>query len=148
MIERIHSPFFIISLISWIVILAISVNISPYLLGPGPYPPDWRWTYQFSSTLERIWFPAIVIIIILALAYKTEKTNESKIKKNQRLILSALIFLAFLLQISLLFYSRAGLGVMIHRIINPLISGYFSVSLDVQNILQFLALSRLIPMLL
>jgi hypothetical protein len=118
--------------------LAIAFNISPYLRGPAPYPPDWQWTYQFTNTLGKIWFPLIILAGIFLLAHKTENMTNKILAKNKFLIIGILIILGFLLQISLLFYSRGGIAVIIHRIIDPTINGYFTASLGIHNVLDFL----------
>lgn len=138
MIKKITSPFFVVVFISAVLLLCIALNVSPYLRGPGPYYPDWRWTYEFSNTLKRIWLPLFVILGILYCANITEKKDFSLSKKRLVILFSMILLLGFLLQLSILFYSRAGIFVLIHRIINPSISGYFTVSQGIVSVPDFL----------
>ena len=46
--------------------------------------------------------------------------------------------LSFLFQISVQYFSRAGVAVLIHRIINPELNGYFTAALPIQNTGEFL----------
>jgi hypothetical protein len=116
------------SLIALVFLLALGFNISPYLRGPGIYPPDWRWPYQLSFSFQKFIFPISIMLLIFLVSL------SKKIQSKEKLFLFLLVILGFLLQISLLFYSRAGLGVMLHRITNPMINGYFTVSLGISSI--------------
>jgi len=113
-VGKIISPLFYISAVSLVLLFAIFIDLTPYLRGPAPYPPDWQWTYQFSNTITKLWFPSLIIAAIIYVSYKADK-----FKKGISLrLLFLLIFLGFLFQISMLFYSRAGLGVLLGRIIS------------------------------
>ncbi len=130
-------PSFLIitALISIIFFALIAIDFSPYLRGPAPYPPDWRWPYEPTNTLSRIWGPlGVIALIILIFKKKENKTLKSKNYKT----ISMFVILSFLLQISLLYFSRSGVEVLIHRTINPMISGYFSVSTQVFDLGGFL----------
>ena len=131
---KIISPLFYISAVSLVLLFPIFIDLTPYLRGPAPYPPDWQWTYQFSNTITKLWFPSLIIAAIIYVSYKADK-----FKKGISLrLLFLLIFLGFLFQISMLFYSRAGLGVLLGRIINPMLNGYFTASLTVQDLPEFI----------
>ncbi len=119
----------IIVLVSLVFFALIAVDFSPYLRGPGPYPPDWRWPYEFANTLSRVWFPIGVIALILLVFIRNLNNNKT---------LFLFVLLGFLLQISLLYYSRSGIEVIVHRTINPMISGYFSVSLQIADLASFI----------
>jgi len=126
---------FIISIISFLYFLAIGTDIIPYIRGPAPYPPDWRWEYYFVNTLSRIWFPLFVIGLIFFLF--TKITNFHKNNSENKLIF-ILILLNFLLQMALLYYSRSGISVLLHRIINPDLNGYFTAALSIDSFSGFL----------
>ncbi len=130
-------PSFLIitALISIIFFALIAFDFSPYLRGPAPYPPDWRWPYEFTNTLSRIWAPfGIILLTTLIFRKKENKTLKSRSYKT----IIAFVILSFLLQISLLYYSRSGVEVLVHRTINPMISGYFSVSNQIFDLGIFL----------
>ncbi len=130
-------PSFLIitSLISIIFFALIAFDFSPYLRGPAPYPPDWRWPYEPANTLSRVWAPLGVITLIILIFRKKE--NKTRKSNNYKTIL-VFVILSFLLQISLLYYSRSGVEVLVHRTINPMISGYFSVSNQIFDLGSFL----------
>jgi hypothetical protein len=117
--------------------LAIGFNISPYLRGPSPYPPEWRWEYSFVNTLQRIYLPLLFIGTAVWGYYLIEKYNILK-RKPLWLILFATVVLFFGLEFSILFFSRSGVGVLIHRIIDPTINGYFSAALTIHSVPEFL----------
>ncbi len=101
-------------------------DITPYLRGPAPYPPDWRWDYQFINTLSKVWAPLICSVIIFLLYRKGEKN------------IWKFVFLFFIFQLSVLYFQRAGIGVLMHRIIDPGLNGYFSTGVGIQNLQKFL----------
>ncbi len=131
------------SFITWIILvsvlfcLAIGFDVSPYLRGPSYYAPEWRWAYLFISTLSRIYLPILVAFCGFALFYWAEKKKHQK-AKSLLVLLSALVLLFFCFQFSLLFFSRSGIAVLIHRIINPEINGYFTAALTIHSVPDFL----------
>ena len=125
---------FIIFIVLIIFFLFVGFNVLPYLRGPGEWPPDWRWPYLFVNTLNRIWLPLIVIALILSLFYFLEKK-----KLNSLISLVLLVVLSYLFQLSVLYFSRSGISVLIHRIINPDLNGYFTEAIKIKNLGEFLA---------
>ncbi len=130
------SLLFIVGLISLIFYALIVIDFSPFLRGPAPYPPDWRWPYEPVNTLSRIWFPFTIMGAIFLSFWRKEKRFENT--SNYR-VLILLVVLCFVLQISLLYYSRSGVEVLLHRTINPMINGYFTVSTQISNLASFIA---------
>lgn len=116
-----------------ISLFLIAINFSPFLRGPGPYPPQWRWPYLFSNTLTRIWFPGIMTLVIVSAATQLEK-RKKLITHHPLLSLSLVILMGYIFQLSILYYSRAGILVLIHRTINPLISGYFATAVSIHSL--------------
>ena len=116
----------------------ISFDIFPFLRGPAPYPPDWQWEYFFINTLEKIWLPVAVIWVILIFSYYLERKTEMHIQKHESKILFCLICLFFLFQLSITFFSRAGIGVLLARIIHPDMNGYFTAAIQIHDVSSFL----------
>ncbi len=124
------------SILTIIFVVAVALDFSPYLRGPAPYYPDWRWEYNFVNTYPKIWAPIIVAVSIIFLFYKTEKKNWiTKYKSRVILFFAAL---SYIFQYSLLFANRAGINGLLSRIINPDINGYFTTALKVYEIPDFL----------
>lgn len=119
--------------------LAIGFDITPFLRGPAPYPPEWQWSYQFTNTLSRIWLPFFVGLTIILGSVFLEKRKFFKMKYFSPIFLISICLLTFLVQFSLLYFSRSGVGVLLGRIINPGINGYFTTALSIHNIPYFLA---------
>lgn len=124
-----------IVLITFLFLFAIGFDVSPYLRGPSPYPPEWRWEYLFVNTLERIWLPLLVICGISGLFFWIEGQKL----RHTKTILALLVFLCFLFQLSILFFSRSGITVLVNRIINPELNGYFTAALSIKSVPYFLA---------
>src|SRR5258708_5214283 len=74
--------------------LCLSLNISPFLRGPAPYPPDWRWPYVFVNTFPRIWAPIGIAMCIFFVGWKTLQKKVSA--KQSGVFLSLYIILMFL----------------------------------------------------
>lgn len=136
-----RSPINFLSVSSIMTILfcfAIAVNVTPLLRGPAPYPPEWQWVYEFDNTIQRIWAPLIVIGGFVGSFFLFERVKQNKKYFTAR-FLAHIIFLTLFLQLSVLYFSRAGVGVLLERIITPGISGYFTTALSIQNIGNFLS---------
>ena len=140
----------IISLIlvfSIIFFLAIAFNISPFLRGPAPYAPGWRWPYDFVNTLPKIWLPLTLILVILMFISKFDG-KEQEIKKNEQKIIVFLLVWVYLFILSVLFFSRSGVFVLLSRIILPGENGQFTAALKIQNIYAYLLnFSNIVPSL-
>lgn len=125
---------FFLSIFTLCFCLAIAVNLSPFLRGPAPYPPNWRWAYQPTPLSFKLFVPLFLMLVIMWTVYYFDKMKKPK----TTLLITILLLGGFLLQISLLFASRAGIAVLLHRIISPTINGYFTVSLQKQSLPLFL----------
>ncbi len=126
----------IICILSFLFFLAIGFDVSPYLRGPAPYPPDWQWPYLFINTFHKVWFPLLVLIGIIFIVFYIEK-NIVSFRKNEKKLLLFFVFLSILFQVSILYFSRAGIGVLVHRIINADLNGYFTASLMITDYSNF-----------
>ncbi len=129
--------FSLITSITIVFCLAIAFDIFPFLRGPAPYPPEWQWAYFFVNTFSKIYLPIIMCLLIIGFFWLSE-TKKFLIKKSPLLLLIILSLLSLLFQISLLFFSRSGTLVLLHRIINPELNGYFTASLTIHNVADFL----------
>lgn len=129
--------YFWIVTVSVLLLFSFAIDLTPYLRGPAPYPPDWRWPYELSLNLNKIWAPILVFITILVVFKKTVTINMND-KTKTRFYLLFLVLLGFLLHVSILYYGRAGIEVLIHRTINPMISGYFTAALNFPEFLEFI----------
>lgn len=128
--------FIFITSITFLFCLSIGFDLLPFLRGPAPYPPEWQWEYFFINTLSKIYAPIIFIILIAGLFWFQE--TKKIFSKKPLVLLCLLILLSFLFQMSILFFSRTGISVLIHRIINPDLNSYFTASLLIQNPIDFL----------
>lgn len=120
--------------ITLLFLIAFAFDISPYLRGPAEWPPDWRWPYLFINTVDKIWLPLIIIALILVIFYFVDKR-----KKIPLSVLFGLVILTFLFQLSILYFSRSGVGVLIHRIINPDLNGYFTEATKIKDLFSFMS---------
>lgn len=129
--------FRLITILTLIFCIAIAFDVSPYLRGPAPYPPDWQWSYFFVNTLHKI-YPVILISILLIGVFILRENKKFIIPKKNLVFIFFIMILCFFFQLSLLFFSRSGVLVLLHRILNPELNGYFTASLTIHNVADFL----------
>ncbi len=129
--------FLFLTIITLLFCFAIGFDIYPPLRGPAPYPPEWRWPYLFINTLSKIYLPILVALSLVGLYILEEKKNIFT-KNHPKLFIVVIMLLCFFFQLSVLFFSRSGIGVLIHRIIDPTLNGYFTASLSIKNVQDFL----------
>lgn len=126
----------IITVLSILFFFAVGLNITPFLRGPAPYPPEWQWGYQFTNTLSRIWMPlGIAGVVFLVWNFWESKKNFSKSKELGYIFI--IMFLSFLFELSIVYFSRGGLGVLISRILFPGANGFFTKSLEITGLPVF-----------
>jgi len=132
-------PFLSVLITSTVLFLyLIGVDASPYLRGPAPFPPEWRWEHSFSAPSPLWIFPALVGCLILCLFVQIERMNLLQIRKKVIAVLSVLLFLLILFQITILAASRGGLRVLFFKIAHPGFNGYFTASLMDKSVADFL----------
>ena len=123
--------------VSVLFFIAIAFDITPFLRGPANYPPDWRWQYKFVNTFSRIWLPLVVICLILFL-FKFFETKQKLFARKEKRLLVLLVFISVIFQFAVLFFSRSSVNVLVHRIINPELNGYFTTATQITDIPTFL----------
>lgn len=132
---RARNIVLIITTVCLAFFLAVALDISPLLRGPSV--AEWRWPYQFINTLNKIWVPGIVGAAVLGLFLQvdTKKLNKPKLAA----VLTCLVILGSFWQFSVTYFSRAGIGVLYHRITDPGLNGYYTAGLNISNPEYFLA---------
>lgn len=128
----------ITTIITLVFLVGIALDVSPFLRGPAPYPPEWRWAYQWSFSPIKLLAPLLVISTILILfrsIFKSKLPSNSNVIK----ILLTLLVLGILFQSSLLFFSRSGIGVLFSRLVHPGHNGYFTATIDIESPQSFLS---------
>jgi len=129
--------FFFLGITTLLFCLAIGFDIYPPLRGPAPYPPEWQWPYFFINTLSKIYLPLLSAFVLIAIFIREEKKNIFT-RNHTKLFIFFIMLLCFFFQLSLLYFSRSGIGVLLHRIINPELNGYFTASLTIHSLADFL----------
>ncbi len=129
---------FIMAVFTALFCFAIALNITSFLRGPNPYPPGWRWPYQFVNTLARLWAPLIVTILLVFFFKSVEQFSRQKTSMKLPYILGIVMLLHYTFQFAVLYFSRTGINGLIGRIINPDLNGYFTTALHIRSIPEFL----------
>lgn len=133
-----NKTFTYVVLISLFFLLALVFDLSPYLRGPAPYPPEWRWPYLYVNTLAKLWLPLLLTIFLLFLTHITENMKLKKIIKNEKRIIAAFILAFFFFQMSFIYYDRGGLRAFFFKVAHPGMNGYFTTSLTIPDLRTFL----------
>ncbi len=136
--KNISKLLIFVGIITFILCLAIAIDATPLLRGPAPYYPDWRWTYHVGLNLQKIWVPIFSYTACLLLFFKFEKLTTKLSNKKIVFLLVIFSLLFFVFQMSLLYFNQAGLSVIVHRIINQDINGYFTSSLSITSFDSFI----------
>lgn len=127
-----------VSVISLIFFVFIALDLSPFLRGPNDPIFESHWPYYFVNTINKIWLPLVISFMILAFYLFFEKRINKLNLKKELLFLGILVILVFVFQLALVYFSRFGIGILFRRIADPGINGYFTASLHIQNIPDFL----------
>ncbi len=126
-----------IAFISCIVLTSIIFDLSLFLRGPAPYPPDWRWLYNFSAHFNIILFPIIISFCLICLIVQFDK-NRKFVLSHEKGVLFVFFLGSLLFTFSVLVYGRGGILVLVQRSIDPVLNSYFEVSQRIHNLGNFL----------
>jgi len=135
---KINSKLFLIFVTTLLFLIAIAFNISPLLRGPDDPLIESRWPYYFVNTFHKTWIPLIPLLAILLLFYLTDAKQKLRFILKTRYILFLLIIFMFVWQISLVHFSRFGIGILFRRVVDPGINGYFSSAIQIDNAQTFI----------
>jgi methylthioxylose transferase len=124
--------------ISLLFFVAIGFDLSPLLRGPAPHPIEWQWPYLFVNTLNKILPSIILIFTILYLFNFFDKLKTGKLEKYEKVFLPLVVILSFLFELSVIYFSRAGLFVLLQRTIMPGANGYFATAVSINSFSNFL----------
>lgn len=127
----------IISILTIAFLVIIAFDLLPFFRGPAPYPPEWQWPYLYVNTWSKIYAPLAVFLGLIYVFFASTNKN-GVLQKNKNLLLLIGIILAFLIQLSILHFSRTGIFILLGRIIHPEINGYFTAASDIDNVYIFL----------
>jgi hypothetical protein len=64
--------------ITFLVVLA--TNIAPWIRGPKA----WRWPYAIPGTMRRLWLPALLLVVYIALAWWLDASHENHNSTRER----------------------------------------------------------------
>ncbi len=126
-----------ISIFTIIFLAAIAFNVTPYLRGPIDHLVPSRWPYYFVNTVNKVWAPTLVFLLISILYLKIEKSKKMNLKLEWKHLIT-LVILTFFFQLSLVYFSRFGIKILFRRLVDPGINGYFSTAVKINNTPQFL----------
>lgn len=122
------------AIVTLIFLVLISFDLTPYLRGPAPYFPDWRWEYLYIPTWDKVWVPGAVGFLIILFA----KSNFNTKAKNDFLFLSTVVILGITFNLSITHFERSGINVLVARVIDPGNNGYFTTATEITNTAEFI----------
>ncbi|KAA3656910.1 MAG: hypothetical protein DWQ04_29695 [Chloroflexi bacterium] len=119
-------------------LIALVLNVSPYLRGPG----EWRWAYAIPGQPLRHLLPVVVVGVYTAVfgirTYRLSKQN--RLSKRQRNLFLLLLWLAVpVIQLALLWAESPDvIQPLFFRTISPGASGIFTVGSGIDNVWDYL----------
>ncbi len=125
------------SLVSLLFFFALALNVTPYLRGFAPMP-QWLWQYRLAALHYALLLPLLVLFLILFTAKVLMNKSEQYFLSHERKLLSVVLLLCLLFQLSVIFASSGGLLIVLQRTIHPVIIGYFSAALTIHSLPSFL----------
>lgn len=132
-----NKMFWIISFICVLFYAAVISDFIPLVRGPVDKSVSVQWTYYFVNTVSKIWAPVVVFIGYILLFIWIWGKKKWKVKE-ELISISLIVFIIFIFQLSLVYFSRFGLTVLFRRVVDPGINGYFTASLKVKDVESFL----------
>ncbi|MBI3763728.1 MAG: glycosyltransferase family 39 protein, partial [Chloroflexi bacterium] len=114
---------------------AIAIDLSPYLRGPGEWPPEWRWWYE---PLNLIPWRLVVPLGVLSLLYLWNRRARRMSGLSGRMLV-ALVALGLALQLGVQFTGKGGVQ-LIGRTLNVSYIGYFFPATRVRDLREFFSI--------
>lgn len=131
--EMNRKSFTITILFSVFFFTLVATNSIPQLRGPEPYPISWQWPYQADFFTPKLIVPLLVLSTIVAILWFSERKNSPRLP-----YLWILFLLLYFFQLSVLYFSRGGIGIVLQRVIDPGMSGYFTAATKIHDVQNFL----------
>ena len=138
MIAARNNLILIVFFFTLIFLIAIAVDASPFLRGPADSVIESRWPYYFVNTFSKLWIFAPIYMGFLLIIRRVDTLKNIKTSREW-LILICLVLLVFAFQLALVYFSRFGITVLFRRLVDPGINGYFTESLNIDNLSSFLS---------
>ena len=126
---------FCVTLITALFLVALALNLSPYLRGPD----DWRWAYAIPGRPDHLWLPALALVLYLILAFvwvRQVTKREDSHTWRRRVLLLALVVAVPIIQASLM--NVDCLRSLFYRTVSAGSSGVFSVGSAIEDAGDFL----------
>lgn len=119
-------------------IFLLITDIIPLMRGPYDSNLNSLWPFYFVNTINKAWVFIPIYLLLAITTFRFEKLKKIT-NKNEVIILISLVFLIFLFQIALVYFSRFGINILFRRLVDPGINGYFSTAININSIQSFLS---------
>src|SRR5262245_9241145 len=93
---------FVLALPSLALLAAIPTNRFPWVRGPAPYPPEWRWVLRVTPLSGPRWPAIVVAAALLALLFVAGHLNGRFASAGSVAVLAAATILGLAFQMALL----------------------------------------------
>lgn len=130
-------PLLVASIVSLLFFAGIIFD-TPDIIRNYPDPNlSYQWTYYYVPTWNKIILPIFAFLIFITGVWFAER-KKLNTKRSTFLFLLFLLTSTLLIQLSLVAFSRFGLGVLFRRMVDPGINGYFSASMVITDPLKYI----------
>lgn len=126
---------FLVTAVTLVYLLAVVLDVTPYLRGPAPMDVEWRWPRYAELPYGRLGLPSLALLLYLGLCVWTERLDADRLSRRQRAtLLAVLIVAALAVQGSVLYLARPDvLTLLFERNASPLADGYYTAALAVDE---------------
>ncbi len=98
-LQRTHQVILWFVLPTLLVTLAVRFDLTPFLRGPGEWPPEWRWPYKLSSFSALPSLLLLVVIVLIVLWWY--RTRDLQTLKISHILVLSLLSASFILAVHL-----------------------------------------------
>jgi 4-amino-4-deoxy-L-arabinose transferase-like glycosyltransferase len=132
--------WFLVTAVTLVFLLAVALDVTPYLRGPAPMDVEWRWPRYAEPPYDRLWLPSLALLLYLGLFVWMDQLDAARLSRRHRVaLLVALILAALFVQGGMLYLARPDVATLLfERNASPLADGYYTAALKVDDVGSFL----------
>src|SRR5438309_1016435 len=93
----------LVSLATLVFLLALAIDITPFLRGPVDPILESHWPYYFVNTVSKVWLPLGTFVLFSLIYFYFDKKADKNLIGQEIIFLIFVMFSAFLFQLSLVY---------------------------------------------
>jgi len=127
--------WFLLAAVTLAYLLAIALDVTPYLRGPAAMDVEWRWPRYAEPPYGRLWLLLLALLLYLGLCLWMERLAAGRLSTRGRVaLLAALVVAALAVQGGVLYLARPDVvPLLFERNASPLADGYYTAALAIDE---------------